>query len=55
MLAIWARMVGYTGQKITFEEAFNTTESLGPKINDYDWDLIWKVPPVAIPGKTKLI
>jgi myo-inositol 2-dehydrogenase/D-chiro-inositol 1-dehydrogenase len=55
MLAIWARMIGYTGQKITWEEAFNSTESLGPKIDEYNWDLIWKMPPTAVPGKTKLI
>ena len=55
LLAIWARTIGYTGQKITFEEAFNSVESLGPKIDDYNWDLVWEMPPVAIPGKTKLI
>lgn len=55
MLAIWARMVGYTGQSITWEQAINSTESLGPKIDEYDWDLIWKMPPIAVPGKTKFI
>ena len=55
LLAIWARMIGYTGQKITFEEAINSQESLGPKINEYSWDLVWEMPPAAIPGKTKLI
>lgn len=55
MLAIWARMIGYTGQRITWEEAFNSTEKLGPNIDEYNWDLVWEMPPVAIPGKTKLI
>ncbi len=55
MLAIWGRMVGYTGQTITWEEAFNSEETIGPKIEEYDWNLDWPMPPIAIPGKTKLI
>ena len=55
MLAIWARMVGYTGQAITWEEAINSEEVLGPKIEDYDWDYVWEAPPIAIPGKTKFV
>jgi predicted dehydrogenase len=55
MLAIMGRMVGYTGQTVTWEEAFNSTESLGPKLEEYNWDLVWKNPPIAVPGKTKLI
>ncbi len=55
MLAIWGRMVGYTGQSIGFDEAFNSIESLGPKVAEYDWDLVWKMPPIAIPGITKQI
>ena len=55
MLAIWGRLVGYTGQTITLEEVLNSTEVLGPKIGEYDWDFVWKTPPIAIPGKTKII
>lgn len=55
MLAIMGRMVGYTGQTISWEEAFNSNESIGPKIDEYSWDFVWKTPPIAIPGKTKLI
>lgn len=55
MLGIWARMVAYTGQTITWEQAINSTESLGPKNEDYDWDYVWKMPPIAVPGKTKFI
>lgn len=54
MLAIWARMAGYTGQTITWDQAINSNETLGPKTEDYTWDLNWKVPPVAKPGITKL-
>jgi len=54
MLAIWARMAGYTGQTISWEQAINSNETLGPKTEDYRWDLKWNVPPVAKPGITKL-
>lgn len=55
MMAIWARMVAYTGQTLTWEQAFNSKESLGPKIDEYNWDLVWPTPPIAIPGQTKFI
>ncbi len=55
MMGILARMVGYTGQEITWEEAFNSQENLGPKFEDYAWDFEYKMPPIAIPGKTKLV
>lgn len=54
MLAIWARMAGYTGQTISWDQAMNSNETLGPKTDDYTWDLKWKVPPVAKPGITKM-
>ena len=55
MLAIWARMVGYTGQSITWEQAINSQEILGPKIDEYDWDYVWEMPAIAVPGKTKFV
>src|SRR5690606_3787758 len=39
MLAILSRMVGYSGQTLTWEEALNSTKVLGPDINEYSWDL----------------
>lgn len=53
MLAIMGRMAAYTGRKITWDQALNSTESLGPEINDWD-----DVPPisslrVAMPGVTE--
>lgn len=54
MLAIWGRMVGYTGQTISLEEIFGSNETLGPKIGEYDWNLDWTPQPIAVPGKTKL-
>jgi predicted dehydrogenase len=55
MLAILGRMVGYSGQTISWEEAMNSNITLGPKMEEYSWDLKWPVPPVAIPGVTKVI
>jgi myo-inositol 2-dehydrogenase / D-chiro-inositol 1-dehydrogenase len=55
MMAIWARMAAYTGQTIGWEEAINSNETLGPKTEDYRWDLKWPVPPIAKPGITKFI
>ncbi len=53
MLGIMGRMVAYTGQTITYEEALNSTEILGAddidKITDFA-DL-----PVAQPGITKFL
>ena len=53
MLAIGGRMAAYTGQTITWEEAMNSQESLVPA--DLSWDAPIEVPPVAMPGKTKLV
>ena len=53
MLAVLGRMVAYSGQEITWDEAINSDIKLGPDINDYNWDLKWKGSDVAIPGITK--
>lgn len=55
MVAILGRMVGYSGQVITWDQAFNSNQALGPKFEDYSWDLKWEVPPVAVPGVTKVV
>ena len=51
MLAIMGRMVAYTGQQITFEEAYNSQENIGPQYVDYD--TVFEEAPVALPGITK--
>ena len=53
MLAIAGRMAAYTGQTITWDEAMNSQENLMPA--DLRWDAPIEVPPVALPGKTKLV
>lgn len=55
MLAILGRMVGYSGQTISWEDAMKSNMTLGPKLEDYHWDLKWEVPPVAVPGRTKVL
>lgn len=55
MIAIMGRMAAYTGRKITWEQALNSTESLGPEINRWE-----DVPPisslsVAMPGVTEFV
>jgi predicted dehydrogenase len=55
MLAIMGRMVGYSGQTLTWEEAINSEKVLGPKLEQYHWDLEWPVSPVAVPGITKVL
>ena len=55
MLAIWGRMVAYTGKSLTWEEALNSEEVLGPKLGEYGWDLKWPLKDVAKPGKTPFV
>lgn len=55
MLAIWGRMVAYTGEELTWDQAINSEEILGPKLDEYDWDLAWKMKGVAQPGITKFV
>ena len=53
MLGVLARMVAYTGQTLTWDEAFNSNESLGPRMDQYSRDLIWTDNSIAKPGITK--
>jgi predicted dehydrogenase len=53
MLAVMGRMCTYTGQALTWEQAFNSQERLGPQAYGWNDD----VPPtnVAIPGQKQLV
>jgi myo-inositol 2-dehydrogenase/D-chiro-inositol 1-dehydrogenase len=53
LLALMGRMVAYTGQEITVEEAKASTKAIGPAIDQYDWDMQWESAPVAKPGITE--
>jgi len=52
LLAIMGRMAAYTGQTITWEQALNSTERLGPERYAF---ASMDVEPVAIPGRTKFV
>jgi predicted dehydrogenase len=53
LTAIMGRMSAYTGKKVTWEQALNSTEDLMPK--DLTLDMSLPVAAIAIPGKTPLI
>lgn len=53
MLGIMGRMVAYTGQTITYDEAINSKEQLGPDM--IDDSTVYEALPVAQPGITKFI
>lgn len=52
LLAIWGRMVAYTGEELTIDEVRASKATLGPAINEYEWNLDWSSAPVARPGIT---
>ncbi len=53
MMAIMARMSSYTGQSLTWDEAFNSKQELKP--SSYAWDGTPPPAKVAIPGVTKFV
>jgi len=55
MLAIMSRMVAYSGQTLTWEQALNSNQVLGPNIEEFAWDYKYASPDVAMPGNTKFI
>ncbi len=50
LMAIQGRMATYTGQVITWDQAFNSKEDLTPP--KYEWGHL-PTPPVAVPGVTR--
>ena len=55
LMAVMGRMAAYTGQVVSFDQALNSKERLGPKGNpsEYPWAEM-PVAPVAMPGITRL-
>ena len=53
MVAILGRMVAYTGQKITYEDALNSKEDLTPPHLDWKQDL--PAQKISVPGVTRFI
>lgn len=52
LMGIMARMSAYTGQTVTWEQAVNSKENLVPQAIEFGPR---ETPPVAVPGKTKLV
>ena len=52
-MAIMARMSGYTGQPVSWQQLWDSKEDLSPSA----WDFSASPPPspIAVPGKTKLV
>ena len=55
MVGILGRMVAYSGQTITWDQAMNSNQVLGPAFDDYSWDLDYPGPAIARPGMTKVL
>ena len=53
MLAIMGRMAAYTGQEVTWDMALNSKEQLVP--DPMDWNMKLALPPMPMPGLTKLV
>jgi myo-inositol 2-dehydrogenase / D-chiro-inositol 1-dehydrogenase len=53
MLGVLGRMVAYTGQTLTWDQALNSIEILGPPMEEYSRDLKWENNEIAKPGITK--
>ena len=52
LTAIMGRMACYTGRAVTWEDALNSQQSLVPE--RLSWDMNLPVPPVAVPGQTRI-
>ena len=55
MVAILGRMVAYSGQTLSWSEAINSNQQLGPDHDQYKWDFKYTSPEVALPGITKVL
>jgi predicted dehydrogenase len=53
MMGLMGRMAAYTGQEVTWEEAFNSKEKIVPDI--FDWKMKLPIAPMPVPGFTKLV
>jgi myo-inositol 2-dehydrogenase/D-chiro-inositol 1-dehydrogenase len=52
LTAVMGRMACYTGRAVTWDQALNSTQNLMPE--RLAWDMELPVPPVAMPGQTRL-
>ncbi len=52
LMGLMGRMAAYTGQQISWEQAINSQEKIVP--DELDWKMKLEIPPIAMPGVTKL-
>jgi predicted dehydrogenase len=52
LAGIMGRMAAYTGAEVTWEQVMASTDDIFPK--DLKWDGNLPIPPMAVPGKTKI-
>ncbi len=52
LTAVMGRMACYTGQAVTWDQAYNSTQNTMPE--RLAWDMKLPVPPVAMPGTTRV-
>lgn len=53
LMGLMGRMAAYTGQQITWDQALNSQERLGPE--KVEWDGKFEPAPMALPGRTRFI
>ncbi|MFD1769019.1 Gfo/Idh/MocA family protein [Sphingobacterium suaedae] len=53
LLAIWGRLSAYSGKSLTYDEVIHSVETLGPPIDDYNWDMKVDQLAIARPGSYK--
>ncbi len=54
LMAIMARMSAYSGQQVTWDQALNSPDSLGPDLATITFDTPPPEPRLAVPGVTKI-
>lgn len=55
MVAILGRMVAYSGETLSWSDAINSNQVLGPTHEEYSWDFKYTPPDIAVPGITKVL
>jgi len=55
LVAIMGRMSAYTGQEISWDQAFNSDETLVPPSDTLSFEMDLGVAEVAVPGRTKFV
>lgn len=55
MAAILGRMAAYSGQTLSWADALNSSQTIGPAIDQYAWNFNFKGPDIAVPGITKVL